>query len=638
MDVFTDAYGNFMRKLPSRFTALFLIPWLVADPHLLASHIYDHSPMTILDHARSFSIIFEEQSLSARGSFEPSLWKSFINGRFQRAAIIATAMLFVSQHGHHALPTLRQDGVSAPLAVARIITPKTLQEQNFSLPHIKELIREAMNGDWKAKKELVSIGTPGAKLLLQALPKTRAELDRAEILGVLEDIRDRQQIPTLIKLLRSDWSGLVRRQAAHSLESLHATQALNDLLHALYYDVDDSVREAAAFAVIELEGPAATPRIRPLLGGRHTSMGLRMLGRIQSPIATEILVSYLDNPKFAPDAVDALAFQSGSRDPRLFVSEHLRNYAGTSKSVGSRPRNEAANLINEMSRLHLGWSSRLPLSVFFDLIGNRILHNPAAGQKVHVAFYNQRPGPDIAFSDARPTIMPTIKHGYFVLYYELGNKSDLKAAIREIRKMGIRASLVSFSGHGSLATLAWAPEDPTKTEVPPESRLGLEDEHELRQERIWEIAEPGVQIILNSCLNGEGKETKNNMANMLERVFESAKPQAVWSSTESHYGAVPFINPSSKKLEDVKFWRNGAHTSYFDSETVYVVGQRNAAPPRIQTSMPKPLPETGRDRTKSLHEWRSLLPQADLRILDRFRIPFFNRRRFSKENLTLQAA
>ena len=211
----------------------------------------------------------------------------------------------------------------------------------------------------------------------------------------------------------------------------------------------------------------------------------------------------------------------------------------------------------------------------------------------------------------------------------------MKVGIRELRQMGIKASLISFSGHGSPATLARAPEDPTRTEVPPEARLRLEDEQELQQERIWEIAEPGVQIVLNSCLNGQGKETQNNMANMVERVLELAKPKAVWSSTESHYGAVPFLDMVSGELKNVKFWENGAHTHYFESATVYR-GQRNAAPAKSQPSSLQPLP--GADRPKPQHDWRSLVPQADLRILDRFRIPLLDRRRRSNENLTLQAA
>src|SRR5258708_26070755 len=59
--------------------------------------------------------------------------------------------------------------------------------------------------------------------------------------------------------------------------------------------------------------------------------------------------------------------------------------------------------------------------------------------------------------------MPTIKHGYFVLYYEFTNKEDMKVGIRELRQMGIKASLISFSGHGSPATLARAPEEDRKS-------------------------------------------------------------------------------------------------------------------------------------------------------------------------------
>jgi hypothetical protein len=163
--------------------------------------------------------------------------------------------------------------------------------------------------------------------------------------------------------------------------------------------------------------------------------------------------------------------------------------------------------------------------------------------------------------------------GYRVLYFEV--ESDTEFAETLLKATGIgtlneqKADLLVFGGHGTRTTLSF--ERASSRLEGGHGEIDFSDKAFFEESALSSVLNEGGQIVLDSCKNGEGRGSNDNIANFIREVFQHAKERGIWSATES-YGPLQFHFDSNGQLKQVDFPVPGYQAFYDADDRLIVIG------------------------------------------------------------------
>ncbi|MCC7383309.1 MAG: DUF4116 domain-containing protein [Deltaproteobacteria bacterium] len=116
---------------------------------------------------------------------------------------------------------------------------------------------------------------------------------------------------------------------------------------------------------------------------------------------------------------------------------------------------------------------------------------------------------------------------YRVMYYEASSLGGLTDALHDAT-LHRRASILEIAGHGSPSLLALGAPDPANKgpRGPGSAYLKQEDGRLLANARAGSRVLPGGHVVLKSCLNAEGTDLLENVANTVGQIFRHAHVEA----------------------------------------------------------------------------------------------------------------
>jgi len=184
------------------------------------------------------------------------------------------------------------------------------------------------------------------------------------------------------------------------------------------------------------------------------------------------------------------------------------------------------------------------------------LENPIADERPLAVLVFNKSDSNGAFGSQSNFVKDLIAHNYRVLYCEANSDVD---AIKQLRKVSIdagvgnaqKAQLIVWAGHGSFDAIEYGEGSNDA------SRLDLTDEDlmQFATECLYE----GGQVLDISCSNGAGRDSKDNMGNLMRRVFPQAAKGGIFTSeNDSYLSGWTFDN--NNRIEYVDF--NGKGTYY----------------------------------------------------------------------------
>ncbi|MDI6731936.1 MAG: hypothetical protein QME05_05105 [Candidatus Margulisbacteria bacterium] len=181
-----------------------------------------------------------------------------------------------------------------------------------------------------------------------------------------------------------------------------------------------------------------------------------------------------------------------------------------------------------LKMLSISWPNRFSREVRSELVQNR-QNNQADGRPLAILIYPkhdfpqdpQKPGEYTsggvyAFTRENDIFQDLIQRGYRVMYYEAGNEAEFYASLRDGSRAQ-RASLLIVAGHGTIDSVQLGNDYFNEEQV-----LDLSDTVELRRNKVPDTLAAGGAVLLFSCSTGEGKESGQNIANLLRKIFPQA--------------------------------------------------------------------------------------------------------------------
>jgi hypothetical protein len=141
-----------------------------------------------------------------------------------------------------------------------------------------------------------------------------------------------------------------------------------------------------------------------------------------------------------------------------------------------------------------------------------------------------------------------IDHGYAVTYYQVGTDTELISAIKDAARFQ-KISMLIINGHGDAYCISLGTTYDQET-------AQLDTQDNLKLTEVADVLQANSTLILGSCGTGAGRTTKENMANMLHRVFPQTN---VYAPTVSVGGETIYFD-NSGKIEDVRFNNDSERT------------------------------------------------------------------------------
>lgn len=176
-----------------------------------------------------------------------------------------------------------------------------------------------------------------------------------------------------------------------------------------------------------------------------------------------------------------------------------------------------------------------------EIIRNRVKNSPD-GRPLAVVLFPQVDW-NLAFRSDQNLFEELTGHGYRVVYYEVKSDIEFFDFLQEATREQA-ARVLMIGGHGQPLGLNFGYDSDYVQGENTLLYLGINDEQRMKDRHLAKSLEPGGQIILNSCSTGQGKEKKENLANMLSRVFPYAGH--IWAPQE--VGGLAYLSFDTDKI------------------------------------------------------------------------------------------
>jgi hypothetical protein len=273
---------------------------------------------------------------------------------------------------------------------------------------------------------------------------------------------------------------------------------------------------------------------------------IRMLSVSLAPFRSQTmiaLVNIIGKAAYAGDLAAIKALLRFSQDPVI-----LKNYVGCKRAYfaslrDALLRNEARvipvlladpeitpehkELLRAISYSGIKWIDRFYCDDLLKIIAQRLeLADSLADDKpLAVAVYalaDKR-----AFLENRPLFRELLRHGYRVVYFEVGGKNAFASALVSAAQVG-PAQVLIVAGHG---TPEWICLGGRHGRFSGEDQPGIsiQDEGFLLEAGVDRALAPGGTVLLISCSTGKGGERADNIANMFGRIFASRDPGHIFA-------------------------------------------------------------------------------------------------------------
>lgn len=157
-----------------------------------------------------------------------------------------------------------------------------------------------------------------------------------------------------------------------------------------------------------------------------------------------------------------------------------------------------------------------------------------------------------AFTQHDGLVRSLIDQGYCVMYYEAASESEVvdalySASCRKEESESKPAAIIILSGHAHFNSMSYGK---SKEES---ASIDLTDREELMARSMGQTLEVGGQVILIACEAGEGGAKKDNLANMMRRIFSHAKEKGIWSCEVSSNAQAFIYDPVTRELIEVQY-------------------------------------------------------------------------------------
>lgn len=256
-----------------------------------------------------------------------------------------------------------------------------------------------------------------------------------------------------------------------------------------------------------------------------------------------------DPPRVDDEFLGAAAERSlGAFVTRGFLRDALFN---------ARPefRERYEQMRNALARLRIAHPYRFSTEGLSEIIENRINRRQPEDHRPTAVLVYSRVDHNGALAMHE---LDQLRKTHRVLYYEAATDTELASVLREARAHDGRASLIVLSGHGSSQFMSVGGVDPRTDGVTASQRealyLDASDQKELAS--LSQLAEAGADVVLISCLVGQGRGREMNVANAVAQGVPQAR---VWSSEEETN--VRFI-VDAKEKKVVPQFLSGSATTY----------------------------------------------------------------------------
>jgi hypothetical protein len=146
-----------------------------------------------------------------------------------------------------------------------------------------------------------------------------------------------------------------------------------------------------------------------------------------------------------------------------------------------------------------------------------------------------------------------IKAGYRIVYFEAESDTQFIDCLKKGTGLKTdqeqRADIIMIGGHGAQNLLVLERGWPSLPDR--HGYIDFGDAQMFKDAGISDCLKKGGQVVLDSCSNGEGRASEDNVANFMRRVFPHAKKEGIWSATES-YGPIKLFFDHNNEL--IKVW------------------------------------------------------------------------------------
>jgi len=211
------------------------------------------------------------------------------------------------------------------------------------------------------------------------------------------------------------------------------------------------------------------------------------------------------------------------------------------------------NLVNKLKTIGIDHPNRLAdIEVVREVVANR--ETPGTNDSRPVAIVIT-PAKDWNGAFEMNSIRE-LTRAYRVMYYESDTDRDFYRAVLD-STTDKKASVLIIGGHGASNLLSFGAEDPAHTvETNEELYLDFSDRAEMVDMDLKGRLAQGAQIVVDSCNAGEGRNTAENIVNLVADAFPNAR---IYGPTDSTNKVLQF-GPDGRMLHPRFLWNVGTYT------------------------------------------------------------------------------